>query len=236
MEPLELTWNDVLWAEGKIRVRSPKTRHHAGKEMRYVPIRDVLKYLEDAHAVAQDGDGRIITRYSRSMSNLHKPFERIIENAGYQPWPNLIKNLRLSCENDWIDASEAPAHVIAAWIGHDIEVQTKSYAIISDGHFEQFNARTQDGSKSGIPGGTEPVRIDENSDETEAPPRIPPIDKTQETNKKARSEDRAECSGEDSNLHGVTPTCPSSMRVYQFHHQSDKRSMRSSTRRYERTT
>ncbi|MEO2015274.1 MAG: phage integrase SAM-like domain-containing protein, partial [Fuerstiella sp.] len=46
MEPLELNWDDVLWGEGKLRVRSPKTRHHQGKEMRYVPIRDVLTYLE----------------------------------------------------------------------------------------------------------------------------------------------------------------------------------------------
>lgn len=72
-----------------------------------------------------------LSGYSRTMCNMHKPFERIIEKAGHKPWPNLIKNLRLSCENDWLDRAEAPAHVIAAWIGHDIEVQNSNYAIVS---------------------------------------------------------------------------------------------------------
>ncbi|MCP4508520.1 MAG: hypothetical protein GY826_19280 [Fuerstiella sp.] len=70
------------------------------------------------------------------MTNLHKPFAQTIENAGLQPWPALIKNLRLSCENDWIDNQEAPDHVIAAWIGHSVQVQRSDYALVSAGHFE----------------------------------------------------------------------------------------------------
>ncbi|MDG2131469.1 MAG: tyrosine-type recombinase/integrase [Fuerstiella sp.] len=186
MEPMELTWNDVLWAEGKIRVRSPKTAHHAGREMRYVPIRDVETYLSDAFAVARDGQKHIFGRYV-PVTNLYHTFEKIVEKAGHEPWPNLIKNLRLSCENDWLTAGEAPAHVIAAWIGHTLEVQNSSYAIVSDGHFEQFNARTPSGSKSGNTGGNKPPRIDANDTESMLPPMLPPIDKTQETNENTRS-------------------------------------------------
>jgi hypothetical protein len=40
-----------------------------------------------------------------------------------------------------LTANEAPAHVIAAWIGHSVTVQNNAYAIVSDGHFEQFNGR-----------------------------------------------------------------------------------------------
>ena len=87
-----------------------------------------------------------------------------------------------SCENDWLDAGEAPAHVIAAWIGHSVTVQNSSYAIVSDGHFEQFNARTPDGSKSGNTGGNKRPRIDANRDESMLPPKLSRVDKTQETN------------------------------------------------------
>jgi len=166
MEALELTWSDVLWEQGKLRVRSPKTEHHAGREMRYVPIRDVEVFLRDAWEQAKDGDERLISQYRVTMSNLHKPFEQIIEKAGLTPWPNLIKNLRLSCENDWIDNKEAPDHVIAAWIGHSVQVQRSDYALVSAGHFEQFNARPVSHSKNGSDSGSDDVSFDENSRET----------------------------------------------------------------------
>jgi hypothetical protein len=192
-EPMELDWNDVLWAEGKIRVRSPKTAHHAGREMRYVPIRDVETYLSDAFEVAPKGQKHIFGRYVNANSLFHT-FEQIVENAGYQPWPNLIKNLRLSCENDWLTAGEAPAHVIAAWIGHSVTVQNSNYAIVSDGHFEQFNARTPDGSKSGNTGGNKRPRIDANDDETMLPPMLPLDGKTLKTNEKPRENAGFRCS------------------------------------------
>jgi integrase len=177
MEPMGVDWNDVLWSEGKIRVRSPKTAHHVGREMRYVPIRDVEEYLSDAFAVARKGQKHIFGPHVNA-NRLFDGFEKIVENAGYKPWPNLIKNLRLSCENDWLTAGEAPAHVIAAWIGHTIAVQNSSYAIVSDGHFEQFNARTPSGSKSGNAGGNKPPRIDANDNESMSPPKLPIRTKT----------------------------------------------------------
>ncbi|MCP4510893.1 MAG: hypothetical protein GY826_31365 [Fuerstiella sp.] len=183
MEPMELDWNDVLWAEGKIRVRSPKTAHHVGREMRYVPIRDVETYLSDAFAVAPKGEEKIFGRIVGS--DIFRHFEKIVEKAGYEPWPNLIKNLRLSCENDWLTAGEAPAHVIAAWIGHSVTVQNSSYAIVSDGHFEQFNARTPDGSKSGNTGGNKRPRIGANRGESMLPPKMLRVDKTLKTNENA---------------------------------------------------
>ncbi len=168
MEPMDLTWNDVLWNEGKLGVRSSKTKRHKGKELRFVPTRDVETYLSDAFAVAEKGESFLFPNIRGT--GIFRQILAIVEKAGYKPWPNLIKNLRLSCENDWIDAGEAPAHVIAAWIGHDVKVQNSSYAIVSDGHFERFNARTPGSSKSGNTGGNKPPRIDANGDETELPP------------------------------------------------------------------
>jgi integrase len=168
MEPMESTWNDVLCAEGKLRVRSSKTRHHAGKDIRRVPIRDVESYLSDAFATAAKGQLHLFPSI-RSTDLLHR-FLSIVEDAGYNPWPNLIKNLRLSCENYWIDAGEAPAHVIAAWIGHSVTVQNNAYANVSDGHFEQFNVRKKATPKSGNTGGNKPIRIDAYRDESELLP------------------------------------------------------------------
>lgn len=145
MEPMNLQWSDVLWSEGKLRVVATKTSHHEGKANRYVPIRDVESYLLDAAELRTD-DGRIINQYRASMSNLHKPMVNLVEAAGIEVWPNLFKNLRSSCENDWLTAREAPAHVIAGWMGHSVDVQNDHYAMVSEGHFESFNSRpTQSG-------------------------------------------------------------------------------------------
>ncbi|MGB4711134.1 MAG: hypothetical protein WBH28_21860, partial [Fuerstiella sp.] len=129
------------------------------KGMRYVPARDVESYLSDAHALAEKGEQFLFPNL-RHTDVFHR-FQAIVENAGFIPWPNLIKNLRLSCENDWLTANEAPAHVIAAWIGHSVTVQNNAYAIVSDGHFEQFNARKVT-LKSGNTGGNKGTRIDAN--------------------------------------------------------------------------
>ena len=146
VEPLKLTWNDVLWSEGKLRVRSTKTQHHAGKGMRYVPTRDIEAYLAEAFDVAEKGEQYLFPNLKHT--GVFHRFQAIVENAGFTPWPNLVKNLRLSCENDWLTANEAPAHVIASWLGHSLAVQNNAYAIVSDGHFEAFNSRGKDASRN----------------------------------------------------------------------------------------
>lgn len=183
MEPLHLEWNDVFWDEGMIRVKSPKTQHHRRKRTRNVPIRDIERYLKDVFTQRNPADSRIFARYSPTMSNLHKPFEDIIEAAKIKPWPNLIKNLRLSCENDWLDNKEAPAHVIAAWIGHSVEVQNSDYAMVSEGHFEQFNARPAK-SKNVSHSVSDDVRNGQKQQEMSESPVRGCVEKTRKPNEK----------------------------------------------------
>jgi hypothetical protein len=80
---------------------------------------------------------------------------------------------------------------VAGWIGHSVKVQRDSYAQITDGHFDDFNARTSVSDeiasdspqgviegyqvsksdqtpKSGNTGGNEPSRTVENPNEFEA--------------------------------------------------------------------
>ncbi len=138
MEIFHLTWEDVLWDQGKVRVHIPKTQHHEGKGIRYVPIGDILPYLEAVFDDAELGSNCVITRYRNTNLNLHKPFLKIVENAGLTPWPKLFQNLRSSCETQWLD-SGLPAHVVANWMGHSVNVQNDSYAQVDDHHFERFN-------------------------------------------------------------------------------------------------
>jgi integrase len=142
MEIFQLRWENVLWDQGKMLVTIPKTRHHAGKESRFVPIGDILPWLEKAFDEAPEGSERIITRFTESNVNLAKPFEKIIEAAGLTVWPKLIQNLRASCETEWLDAGN-PAHVVARWVGHSVRVQNDNYAQVDDHHFNQFNERAK---------------------------------------------------------------------------------------------
>lgn len=142
MEIFQLRWEHVLWDQGRMLVTIPKTRHHAGKDSRFVPIGDILPWLEKAFDEATEGSQRVITRFTESNVNLAKPFEKIIERAGLTVWPKLIQNLRASCETDWLDAGN-PAHVVARWVGHSVRIQNDNYAQVDDHHFNQFNERAK---------------------------------------------------------------------------------------------
>jgi len=158
MEVFKLTWGDVLRDEGKLRVHSSKTAHIDGCDVRYVPIRDIREYLEEAFQAALPGrrlslpaDTPIITRFSASNSNLDKPFCRIIESAGLVPWPKLFQNLRASCETQWLKDGER-ADLVANWIGHSVTIQRKNYVQHTDEDVDAFNSKPV--FKSGTPGGT----------------------------------------------------------------------------------
>ena len=138
MEIFKLRWEHVLWDQGKMLTHAPKTKHHEGKGTRFVPIGDILPWLEKAFDEAAEGTQRVITRFTESNENLAKPFEKIIEAAGLIVWPKLFQNLRASCETDWLDSGIA-AHVVAKWIGHSVKVQNDNYAQVDDHHFDRFN-------------------------------------------------------------------------------------------------
>ena len=138
MEIFGLTWSDVLWDQGRMRIHSSKTAHHDGKDVRYVPLRDIRPYLDTLYFDPGTVDGPIINRFASSNTNLDKPFRAILRRAGLKPWPKLFHNMRASCETEWLNEG-IPAHVVAGWMGHSVQVQRQSYAQITDGHFEKFN-------------------------------------------------------------------------------------------------
>src|SRR5262249_16144073 len=134
-ELLPLTWADVLWDQGKFRVRSPKTEHHEGKEERWVPIFPELRpYLQAAfdpppegavHLVSQRGDG----------VNLRTRFLRIIRRAGCTAWPKLFVNLRSSRETELV--AVYPLHVVCAWLGNSELIAQKHYLQVTEDDFQR---------------------------------------------------------------------------------------------------
>lgn len=153
-EVLSLRWQDVDWASERIRVRSPKTEHHAGKGSRTIPLFSELQpILTEAFELAPDGADYVVggdyRKSAQSPSgwrncNLRTQFERIIERAGLQPWPRLFHSLRASRETEL--AQDYPIHVVTAWLGNTPRIAMKHYLQVTDDDFERA---TQGGAESG---------------------------------------------------------------------------------------
>ena len=130
-EVLSLCWKDVLWDRDRFIVRSSKTEHHAGKDMRFVPLWPELhRLLSQAFELADPGAVHVVSKTRDSESNLGTQMARIIEHAGLKPWPKLFQNLRATrateVANEYGEAKEA------AWIGHSRRIARKHYLQITD--------------------------------------------------------------------------------------------------------
>ncbi len=130
-EHLALTWADVDWDRGTLRVRSPKTAHMDGHAVRLVPLFPRLRQLLlDAFDAAPEGAEHVVTRYRDPAQNLGTQFKRIIRRAGVEPWPRLWQNLRASRETELM--REYDLATVCRWIGNSPAVAAKHYAMSAD--------------------------------------------------------------------------------------------------------
>lgn len=133
-EVLLLKLSDVDWERGRIRITSPKTEHHEGKDERFIPIFPELRpLLLEAAEVAPPGTEYVITKYRDENANLRTQLERIIARAGLKKWPRLFQNLRASRETEL--AQSHPIHVVCAWMGNSQLVAAKHYLQVRDEDF-----------------------------------------------------------------------------------------------------
>ena len=124
------------WDRSRIRVSSPKTEHHEGKDHRWIPIFPELRpYLDAVWEAAEPGAEWVITRYRDAAQNLRTQLNRIIRRAGLEPWPKLWQNLRSTRETEL--AKEFPIHVVCEWIGNSAAVAAKHYLQVTDADYEQ---------------------------------------------------------------------------------------------------
>ena len=81
-ETFALTWNDVDWEQNRIRVRSPQTAHHPGRESRVIPLSPELRpYLEEVYDQADPGL-YVISKHRLGSLNLRTQLQRIMDRAG----------------------------------------------------------------------------------------------------------------------------------------------------------
>ena len=146
-EVLAVRWADIDWAQNRLRVRSPKTEHHAGKGERLVPLFPELRsVLMEAFEYAPDGAERVVCGYSPTTANLRTHMHRIIRRAGLTPWPRLFNAMRASRATEL--AAEYPAAICTAWLGHTRAVAEAHYHMVRDEDYERA-ASTPIGSERG---------------------------------------------------------------------------------------
>ena len=133
-EHMALRWGDVDFEHGRIRVPSPKTEHHAGKDCRTIPMFPELRpVLLEAFEAAEPGTEYVITHYRDARQNLRTQLTRIITRAGLTVWPKLFHNLRATRQTEL--AERYPLHVVCAWIGNTKAVAEGHYLQVTDEHF-----------------------------------------------------------------------------------------------------
>jgi integrase len=142
-EVLSITWADIDWDKSRIRVTSPKTEHHAGKDHRELPLFPELR-TELQAAWTSESSGYIVDERFRKGSmgpagwrncNLRTTFGRIIAKAGLTPWPRLFHNLRSSRQTELQE--KFPMHVVCAWLGNSPDIAREHYLQTTDQHFER---------------------------------------------------------------------------------------------------
>ena len=162
MEIFNLVWGDYQPNFGRLLVRSTKTEHVEGCDYRFVPLREIEPYVVNAFQVAYprlrtsipafqrssvpafqrisgSADQRMLTRYTRSNSNLDKPYRKIILKAGLLPWLKLFQNLRSRSETQWMKEGTR-ADLVANWIGYSVKIQRQNYLQHIEEDIHSFNA------------------------------------------------------------------------------------------------
>jgi integrase len=129
----DLRWNDLDFADRKITIRSPKTKHLGGRHaVRSCPMfSELVPFLEELAEVVGPGidvpmSDRVFPVVKDAKTNLRTAIERMIKLAGLEQWPKLIQNLRSSRETELLD--QFPVKDVCDWFGNSPAIVAKHYA------------------------------------------------------------------------------------------------------------
>ena len=152
-EVLMLRWEDILWDQKEMMVRSPKTEH-CGKGLRKIPLfPHIEECLTEAFEQAPEGSIYVVEKhapvylrgqkeriYISRQGNIGTQFRKIILRAGIEPWGKLIQNLRASLEIDLLSKKygDYNIYVIAKWLGHSVKVMLEHYGRFQQSDFAQI--------------------------------------------------------------------------------------------------
>jgi integrase len=134
-ETFALAWGCVDWERGRVRVVSPKTECHPGREARMIPLFPELRpHLEAVFDRAEPGTTHVISRHRLASANLRTQLLRIMDRAGVKSWPRLFQNMRASRETEL--CRQHPLHVVTAWIGNSAPIAARHYLQVTETDFE----------------------------------------------------------------------------------------------------
>lgn len=161
---LLLRWQDVDFARGSMTFRSPKTEHHQGGDERTIPLFPVLRRaLEEAReAAAPDAvyvvAGKMADKLRATAEakgwqsiSLGTLFVDRIYQAGLEPWPKPLHNMRASCETDL--AQRYPLKDVVGWIGNTVGIAMRHYLMETDETFVRAVNDKMHGSGAGAESG-----------------------------------------------------------------------------------
>ncbi|MGL6225175.1 MAG: tyrosine-type recombinase/integrase [Thermoguttaceae bacterium] len=139
-ETLALRWEDVDWKDGKVKIHSPKTAQHVGKESRIIPLFPELRAELEALRAGKTDSPFVVSRYRDTSANMRTNFARIIFRAGLEQWERVFHNLRGSRSNELFTAY--PSHVAAEWMGQSCKVAMQHYLHATEGDFDRALKKT----------------------------------------------------------------------------------------------
>lgn len=117
------TWEDIDWDSGWITVRSSKTGS------RQCPLFSSLRpYLEEVPPERRKGS--LQARW-QADANARTTLKKMIRDTGHEPWPKVLHILRKSRATELLQKN-VPAHEVAKWLGHSLNVLQRWYALQSD--------------------------------------------------------------------------------------------------------
>ncbi len=141
-ETLRLRWEDVDFANGRIRIHASKTEHHKDGGIRDCPMfPDLRPYLEELAELAKCRGAKltdpVIANLRGSEAYLRTGLMKILKKAGIMAWPKIFHNLRASRETELLD--DFPIKDVCAWIGNSQAVAMKHYAMRREDSFARAN-------------------------------------------------------------------------------------------------
>ncbi len=136
-----LRWKDVDFDRDRMRITSPKTEHHAGKDHRWMAIVPALRTKLEAWKKADESRGEVeFVARTTAFGRMRKVLINAINTSGLKPWPRLFQNLRASCQTDLL--VKIPLPIACKMIGNSATIASKHYVVPADHFYQLLGGRT----------------------------------------------------------------------------------------------
>ena len=124
-----IDWKHIDWETNELTV--PAETKTGWRTMPIFP--ETMKYLQDAHLVAEAGEK--VIRWKGSQDSVTELLRKRVENAVGECWPKPCQQLR-STRRTELDV-EFPPHVVNEWLGHDSATAEKHYQQVTPEHLHR---------------------------------------------------------------------------------------------------